>query len=92
MALRVGARVALPGHPLGAGGQPPARLGGWLGRPVDAITFAVLFASYHYLVRSSFIGRMLNGQSYPFAAWPFAQLARRPDDVAEREGSMPRQK
>jgi hypothetical protein len=34
----------------------------------------------------------LNGQSYPFVAWPFAQLARRPDDVAEREGSMPKQK
>jgi hypothetical protein len=28
---------------------------------------------------------MLNGQSYPFVAWPFAQLARRPDDAAERE-------
>ena len=85
VALRVGARVALPRHSFGAGGQPPARLGGWLGRPADAIAFTVLFASYHYLVRSSFIGRMLNGQSYPFVAWPFAQLARRPDDAAERE-------
>lgn len=85
MALRVGARVALPRHSFGAGGQPPARLGGWLGRSADAIAFTVLFASYHYLVRSSFIGRMLNGQSYPFVAWPFAQLARRPDDAAERE-------
>lgn len=37
-----------------------------------AIAFAVLFASYHYLVRSTFIGRALNGQSYPFTPWPFA--------------------
>lgn len=60
-------------------------LGGWLGRSADAIALTLLFASYHYLVRSSFIGRMLKGQSYPFVAWPFAQLARRPDDAAERE-------
>jgi peptidoglycan/LPS O-acetylase OafA/YrhL len=59
---------------------------------LNLIAFTVLFASYHYLVRSTFIGRMLNGQSYPFVAWPFAQLARRPGDAAEREGSVPKQK
>jgi hypothetical protein len=72
-----------------------SRLRGWADGWVallNLIALTVLFASYHYLVRSSFIGRMLNGQSYPFVAWPFAQLARRPDDVAEREGSMPKQK
>lgn len=29
-----------------------------------AIAFTVLFASYHYLVRSTFIGRVLNGRKY----------------------------
>jgi len=29
------------------------------------ITLALLFASYHYLVRSSFIGQFLNGRKYP---------------------------
>ncbi len=33
------------------------------------VAFAVLFASYHFLVRSTFIGRVLNGRSYPFVAW-----------------------
>jgi ABC-type multidrug transport system ATPase subunit/peptidoglycan/LPS O-acetylase OafA/YrhL len=32
-----------------------------------AISFALLFASYHYLVRSSFIGQVLNGRRYPRA-------------------------
>lgn len=37
---------------------------------LNLITFAILFSSYHYFVRSTFIGRLLNGQSYPFVAWP----------------------
>ncbi|HVR35564.1 MAG TPA: hypothetical protein VMS21_06900 [Methylomirabilota bacterium] len=32
--------------------------------------FAILIASHHYLVRSTFIGRVLNGRSHPFVAWP----------------------
>ena len=32
---------------------------------VLAASFAVLFASYRYLVRSTFIGQMLNGRRYP---------------------------
>ncbi len=38
---------------------------------LNLILFAILFRSYQYLVRSTFIGRLLNGQSYPFVAWPF---------------------
>ena len=45
---------------------------------LNLIAFTVLFASYHYLVRSTFIGRMLNGQSYPFVDWPFAKGRQRP--------------
>lgn len=37
--------------------------------------FVVLFSSYHYLVRSTIIGRLLNGQSHPFTAWPFSPSA-----------------
>jgi hypothetical protein len=40
--------------------------------------FVVLFASYHYFVRSTFIGRLLNGQSHPFTAWPFSTAAAEP--------------
>lgn len=35
-----------------------------------AIAFAVLFASYHYFVRSTFLGQVLNGQRHPFTFWP----------------------
>jgi hypothetical protein len=42
---------------------------------INAIAFPILFLSYHYLVRSTIIGRMLNGQSYPFVVWPFAGAA-----------------
>jgi ABC-type multidrug transport system ATPase subunit len=56
-------------------------------------SFAVLFASYHFLVRPSFIGQLLNGRKYPLrrprvshdtapaAATPAARDARAP--VAE---------
>jgi hypothetical protein len=30
------------------------------------VALPVLFASYHWLVRSTFIGRQLNGRTYPF--------------------------
>ena len=39
------------------------------------IAFAVLFASYHYLVRSSIIGQVLNGQRYPLTPSPLAVVA-----------------
>lgn len=42
---------------------------------LNAIVFVVLFASYHYLVRSTVIGRVLNGRSHPFVAWPFRRSA-----------------
>jgi peptidoglycan/LPS O-acetylase OafA/YrhL len=47
------------------------------------VSFTLLFASYHYLVRSTAIGRMLNGQSHPFVAWPFRQRA----GLASRTGA-----
>jgi len=34
-------------------------------------SLVLLFLSYHYLVRSSFIGKILNGRRYPFFANPF---------------------
>ena len=59
---------------------------------LNLISFTVLFASYHYLVRSTFIGRMLNGQSYPFVALPFGRPARRTADADKGEASVPKQK
>ena len=32
---------------------------------VVVVSMAVLFASYHYMVRSTFIGKFLNGRRYP---------------------------
>jgi peptidoglycan/LPS O-acetylase OafA/YrhL len=40
---------------------------------LNGFAFALLFASYHYLVRSTFIGLVLNGRPYPFVAWPFGR-------------------
>jgi hypothetical protein len=37
---------------------------------INVITFPVLFITYHFLVRSTFIGRQLNGRRYPFVS-PF---------------------
>ncbi len=37
---------------------------------IVAIALPVLFASYHLLVRSTFVGRHLNGRAYPFQ-WPW---------------------
>lgn len=45
-----------------------------------AIAFAVLFASYHYLVRSTFIGKLLNGRKY--ARVPLKELFREESEVA----------
>ncbi|MBN2328887.1 MAG: acyltransferase family protein [Candidatus Omnitrophica bacterium] len=33
---------------------------------INVITFPILFLSYHYFVRSTFIGQVLNGRKYPF--------------------------
>lgn len=33
--------------------------------------FVLLFASYHYLVRSTYIGKVLNGRRYPFSVFPW---------------------
>jgi peptidoglycan/LPS O-acetylase OafA/YrhL len=38
---------------------------------LNLVAFVILFASYHFLVRSTFIGRVLNGRAYPFVLWPF---------------------
>jgi hypothetical protein len=42
---------------------------------LNLLAFVLLFASYHFLVRSTFIGRVLNGRSHPFIAWPFQRTA-----------------
>jgi len=41
---------------------------------VVSVSFGVLFASYHYLVRPSFIGKWLNGRKYPRHAAPTLPL------------------
>jgi hypothetical protein len=37
---------------------------------IVGVAFPVLFASYHFLVRSTFIGAQLNGRRYPFRLRP----------------------
>jgi hypothetical protein len=56
------------------------------------VAFVILFGSYHYLVRSTFIGRLLNGQSHPFVAWPFSRaglsaVAKQRNSGSTRQGS-----
>ena len=43
---------------------------------INLIAFIILFASYHYCVRSTFIGATLNGRKYPFRINPFASSNR----------------
>jgi peptidoglycan/LPS O-acetylase OafA/YrhL len=49
---------------------------------LNLVGFVILFASYHYLVRSTFIGRMLNGRSHPLVAWPFRRADWRSTAIA----------
>ena len=42
------------------------------------VSFAVLFLSYHFLVRPTFIGKLLNGRKYPSAEKPQRLPRRRP--------------
>ena len=39
---------------------------------LNVVSFFILFASYHYLVRSTFIGKFLNGKKYPFKPFPWS--------------------
>ena len=38
---------------------------------LNLVAFTLLFASYHFLVRSTFLGRVLIGRSHPLVVWPF---------------------
>ncbi len=49
---------------------------------LNAVAFAILFASYHYCVRSTFIGRILNGRSHPLVAWPFIGSEKRTETAS----------
>lgn len=53
-------------------------------------SFFLLFASYHYLVRSSFIGKILNGRAYPLHWNPVKAIRGIPD--SSMPGSMKRLK
>lgn len=39
---------------------------------LNLVSFVILYASYHYLVRSTFIGRVLNGRRYPLVPFPWS--------------------
>jgi hypothetical protein len=52
---------------------------------LNVVAFTLLYASYHYLVRSTFIGRVLNGRRYPLVAFPWSrpqELAKGPSEAA----------
>ena len=47
-------------------------LSSWIKFPVVVVvSFVLLYLSYHFLVRSTFIGKSLNGRKYPFQWIPF---------------------
>jgi peptidoglycan/LPS O-acetylase OafA/YrhL len=48
---------------------------------INAMAFLLLFASYHYLVRNTFIGIQLNGRRYPLK-WPWQ--AKKDENVCRR--------
>ncbi|TWU33933.1 acyltransferase family protein [Novipirellula artificiosorum] len=50
-----------------------------------AVTTVLCFASYHYLVRSSLIGRVLNGRTYPFKPLIKPRIVSMPGDVLANE-------
>jgi peptidoglycan/LPS O-acetylase OafA/YrhL len=37
---------------------------------ICSVTLAVLYLTYHYFVRSTFIGHQLNGRRWPYRRWP----------------------
>ena len=43
---------------------------------INLIAFPIPFCSYHYLVRSAFIGAQLNGRKYPRPKMFFEEAAR----------------
>jgi hypothetical protein len=45
---------------------------------LNVLAFIPLFLSYHFLVRSTFIGAILNGQRHPFVPWPFRRQTTEP--------------
>lgn len=52
------------------------------------ICFPILYATYHYLVRSTFLGKLLNGRAYPFHWNPLAairEITHRPRPVTADE-------
>jgi len=57
------------------------------------VSFAVLFGSYHLLVRHSFIGQLLNGRKYPWrkaaVAAPVTRSAAGPASVASEPHGAP---
>jgi len=41
---------------------------------INLIAFPILYLSYHFLVRSTFIGKQLNGRRYPLVKFPWRRL------------------
>jgi glucans biosynthesis protein C len=47
---------------------------------INLVAFPLLFLSYHYLVRSTFLGQQLNGRRFPFKPIPGRPSRRNPDE------------
>jgi peptidoglycan/LPS O-acetylase OafA/YrhL len=56
---------------------------------LNLIAFPILFASYNYLVRSTWIGELLNGRKYPFVAWPFGPVSGEAGDLDPVSATRP---
>ncbi len=54
-----------------------------------AVTLALLLASYHLLVRSTFVGEILNGRRYPRRSAPATPAVRPPAVAAPSPGESP---
>ena len=58
-----------------------------------SVSLLLLYASYHYMVRSTFIGKLLNGRAYPFHWNPLDAMRTIPDISRSRPpGAPPDQK
>ncbi len=49
------------------------------------VSFAIMMPSYHYLVRSTWVGKLLNGRTYPLRPW----FSRRSEEAAADHDAPP---
>lgn len=56
---------------------------------LNAISFSLLIATYHYFVRSTVVGKLLNGKTYPFTWLPWHPETHASDSARHEARSVP---